>query len=197
MSFDTYANLQTEIADFAYRSDLTTKIPSFIALCEADMQIRCKLVNFEASATVTLTSGIGTLPTGFTGMRAVYADGDPKRPLKYLPPDLFDKATNASGSATYYTLTAGTIKVSPLGDGDIVMLYKARFTPLSDSNTSNVILSLYPDAYLHGSLAQLANYTKDADSYSSRMALFEAAIGRIESDNKQRKYAGPLQVRVS
>ena len=54
-----YATLQTEIAAFAYRDDLTAKIPTFIQLCEADMQVRCKLVDLESNASIVLTAGVG------------------------------------------------------------------------------------------------------------------------------------------
>ena len=193
----TYAELQTAVGNWSYRTDLTALIPDFITLCEADMQVRCKLTEFEASTTLTLTSGIATLPTGFVGHRAVYWDGDQTRPLKYLPPDRFDASTNLAGLGTYFTITGGTIKVSPLQDGTVVMTYKARFTPLAASNTTNYLLTNYPDAYLHGSLVQMARYTKDSDAMATTMPLYEAAIKRIQSDNMARKYPGPLEVRVS
>ena len=37
MSLDTYSNLQTSIANFLARDDLTTNIPDFISLAEARM----------------------------------------------------------------------------------------------------------------------------------------------------------------
>ena len=38
MTITTYATLKTAIADFLNRDDLTSVIPTFIALAEADMQ---------------------------------------------------------------------------------------------------------------------------------------------------------------
>lgn len=192
-----YASLQTSVADWSYRTDMTARIPEFIQLCESDMQIRCKLVDLEGIATVAITAGTGTLPTDFSGMRSVYWDGDLARPLKYLPPDRFDVAANQSGTGIYYTITGSSILVAPQTDGNVVMTYKARFAPLSGSNTTNVILEKYPDAYLHGTLLQLANFVKDTAAMGQRGVLYEAAINRIKSDNAQRKHAGPLEVRAS
>ena len=190
MTISTYTELQSEVIDWSYRTDLDSRVPNFIALCESDLQVRCKLVDFETSSTVTITSGVGSLPTGFSGMRAAYWQGDVTKPLKYVAPDRYDALTNESGDAVWYTITGRSIKVAPQGDGYVVMTYKARFTPLSATNTTNVILTNYPDAYLHGTLLQLRTFTKDRQGMADELALYEAAVKRIEIDNNQRKYAG-------
>lgn len=190
MSISNFSELQAEVIDWSYRTDLDSRIPNFIALCESDLQVRCKLVDFETSSTVTITSGVGSLPTGFSGMRAAYWQGDVTKPLKYVAPDRYDALTNESGDAVWYTITGSSIKVAPQGDGYVVMTYKARFTPLSTTNSTNVILTNYPDAYLHGTLLQLRTFTKDRQGMADELGLYEAAVKRIEIDNNQRKYAG-------
>lgn len=193
-----YTELQTSVIDWSFRTDMASRLPEFIQLCESDMQVRCKLVDFEGSATITVTAGIGTLPSGFNGMRAIYWDGDTTRPLKYVTPDQFDKLSNYAGQGVWYTITGTTIKVAPMTDGSAVMTYKARFTPLSVTNATNVILDLYPDAYLRGTLLQLALFTRDEKLAQKEAGLFESCIERIKTDNNQRKYAGStLQVTVS
>lgn len=190
MPLSTYADLKTELADWSNRSDLSAKLPTFIALCESDMQVRCKLVEFEGEATVAVTSGAGALPTGFTGMRSLYLSASPKKPLKYVTPDLYEEKTNLSGDPIYYTISGDSVLVAPAGDCSVVMRYTARFTPLSDSDTTNVLLTNYPDAYLHGSLLQLHLYTKNTEDAKVEADMFEAAIARIKLDNRDRKYAG-------
>lgn len=189
MTIGTYAELQSAVVDWAYRTDITARVPDFIQLAESDMQVRCKLLDFEASATVAMTAGVGALPTGFNGMRAAYWDGDTKVPLRYITPDRYD-ALSSSGTGVWYTITGTQIKTAPQTDGNVVMTYKARFTPLSASNTTNVILTNYPDAYLHGALLQFAMWAKDKGRAADEAALFEASIERIKTDNNQRKYAG-------
>ena len=174
---------------------MASRLPEFIQLCESDMQVRCKLVDFEGSATITVTAGIGSLPAGFSGMRSIYWEGDTTRPLKYMTPDQFDKLSNYAWQGVWYTITGTSIKVAPMTDGTAVMTYKARFSPLSVTNATNVILDLYPDAYLHGALLQLAVFTRDEKLTQKEAGLFEACIERIKTDNNQRKYAGAtLQV---
>ena len=197
MAFDTYANLKTEVEEASYRTDLTEKIPSFISLCESDMQVRCKLVEFEISVTLPVVAGVATVPADYKGHRGAYWDGDQSRPLRYLPPDRFELRANDAGPGTWFTITGNTFKTAPPADGDVVLTYKAKFTPLSDVATSNAILLNYPDAYFHGSMMQLGIHTKDPEDIATRKTFYEEAIARIKKDNQDRKYPGPLQVRAS
>ena len=67
MTVTNFTNLQTEVIANSNRSDLTATVPTFIQMAEADMQRRLKLVDFESTATVTITAGSGPLSTGFAG----------------------------------------------------------------------------------------------------------------------------------
>lgn len=190
-----YSELQTEINDWSHRSDLSSKVPSFIRLAETEMQVRCKLVDFESTVTLPVVAGVATVPSDFAGMRSIYWEGDPKRPLRYITPDRYDAESSRGGVTLYYTLTGDSLKTTAPMDGAVVITYKARFTPLSDSAPENAILSNYPDAYLQGSLKQVRLYTKDFDAAQIHAAAFEDALKRIIKDGQDRKYAGPLEVR--
>lgn len=193
----TYSGLKTEIAAFINRTDLTSMLDTFIDLCESEMQVECKLMEFETTATLTFTSGAATLPTGWLHARSVVWSSDTPRVLQYVTPARL-AAINAARPAfvSYYTVVGTEMKVADDGDGSADVIYNAKFTPLSDSNTSNGILSEYPGAYLYGSLKHAAAYQKDRDAAMGYDALFKEAIGLIQKNNAQRKYAGAtLQVR--
>jgi hypothetical protein len=195
MALSTYAELQTSIAAWSYRTDLATIIPDFIALTESDMQIRCKLMEFESSVTLNVVAGIAAIPADFKGHRAAYLNGNQKTPLRYVTPERFDVVSNNSGPGLWFTITDDTFKMAPMSDGTVVLTYHAKFTPLSGTNASNSILANYPDAYLYGSLIQMARYTKDTEAMQTTMPMYEAVIQRINKDNQDRKYPGPLVVR--
>ena len=187
----SYSTLKTEIADFAQRNDLTSVIDTFIDLCEAEMQRELKLLEFETTGTVTVTSGAGTLPTGFTSARALSWDADNDRVLRYVTPDRLNRVNAGNVSLVhYYTITGDQIKFANEDSGTLNMTYMAKFTPLSDSNSSNSILANHPAAYLYGSLKHLAVYLKDPQGADGYNALFQDEITKIKRDNKDRKYAG-------
>lgn len=196
MSVASFSDLKTAVASFLHRDDLTSTIPDFITLAESELQIRCKLMEFESTATIVLSSGSGTLPTDFVGMRSLYWDGNTKQALTYISPDRFDSLRNNSGGTPgFYTISGTTLRLNEGASGNAIATYNARFTVLSDSNTTNSLLTNYPDAYLYGALKHACIYTQDDAGIQKYGVLFNAACDRVISNNKDRKYAGPLQVR--
>ena len=195
MSISTYAELVTAVNRAAYRSDLSSDVDNFIQLAESDMQTRLKLVDFEDTVTLSVTAGSSALPTDYSGMRNVYWDGDTDRPLNYLTPDKFDAYNFTAELPNFYTIKGLNIKFGTTTDGSAVLNYKARFTGLSSGNTTNAIITKYPDAYMHGVMAQLFLFTRDDKNMAVRQEAYERAISRIIKDNNDRKYGARLQVR--
>jgi len=196
MAFSTYAELQASVADWLHRDDLTSRIPDFIALAEADMQVRAKLSQWEATATVVMTSGTGPLPADFSQAISVVFNGVQ---LDYLPQRQFlaSSADGESGDPEFFTIQGSNILLVPSWSGDLTLTYTARFTPLSDTATSNSLLTLFPDAYLNGSLMHAANWTQDTESMSKYAGVFEACVRRIRTYMLAYKYPHGLQMRVA
>lgn len=195
MAISTYAELQSLVASRLHRTDLTTEIQDAIRLAEAEMQVDCKLVEFESTATIAVTSGSGSLPANFVGMRSIYWDDDTDHVLTYIPPDVFDSLRNSTGGEPYeYTISGSTLRVTEGATGSAVATYHAKFTALADG--TNSLLTNHPDAYLYGTLKHIAIHTRDTELLQLAGTLFNAAKDRITSNNKDRKHAGPLQVRA-
>ena len=199
MAISNYTNLQTSVESWFKRDDLTAQIPDFISLAESVMQVRCKLVEFEATATVTITAGVGTIPTGFVGMRSVYWNDSLSQPLSYITPEQFDAMRSwGEGDTYFYTISGTTIRTSNTETGSVIMTYNAKFTPLSNGSPTNAIITNYPEAYLYGTLAQAYIYAEDDKNTEKYSSLFSGALDRINENNAARKYAGAtLQVRAA
>lgn len=197
MAIGTYAELQTAVASFLHRDDLTATIPDFIRLAEADLQVRAKLSQWDSSATVSLTSGSGSLPSDFAHAQSVYYGTD--WVLLHLPAAQYDSLAVAgeSGDPEWFTIRGSSLHVYPYYTGDVTLKYAARFTPLSDSATTNSLLTLFPDAYLNGSLAQAANWTQDDAALTKYSALFEASVRRIRTYMLDHRYPDGLQMRAA
>src|SRR5579884_2793693 len=105
MALDTYTNLQTAIANWLNRSDLTAQIPDFITIAEAQMQRRFKMALSEgkmlprpmlknnASFSITAATEYINLPTDFLGVLsftidapAVNPNSIPQVQLDYIGP---------------------------------------------------------------------------------------------------------------
>ena len=78
----TYAELQTEVNRWSHRSDMTARVPDFIALAEARMNDALILKDMEVEE--TLSSAIGAnyvaLPTGYVSPKKLWIiiDGERK-----------------------------------------------------------------------------------------------------------------------
>jgi hypothetical protein len=71
MSLSTYSDLQTQVANWLARSDLTQYIPDMITLFEAAACRRLKVRPMETTVSLATTSGVASLPSDFLGYRRV------------------------------------------------------------------------------------------------------------------------------
>ena len=198
MAITTYSELKSAIANWLHRGDLTDRIPEFIALAEADLQVRARLTEWDTTASVSLTSGSGSLPSDFFhGISVTYPSGD--YTLEFMPLAQFSgvSAPAESGEPYYWTIRGSTLLVYPTVTSSVTLEYRARFTALSDSATTNSLLTLFPDAYLYGSLVHARDYVGDNENLMKYQSLFDLAVGRVKKYFYDRAYPDGLQMRVA
>jgi hypothetical protein len=201
MALDTFANLKTSIANYLNRDDLTSHIPDFIALAEARHGRDLRLRIMESVATATATSGTNylALPTNFLEFRYVALNTTPKIVLRYMSP--FELTRNyggtTSGEPVYMTLIGERLYFGPTPDSNysIEWAYYAKPTALSDSNTSNAILTNHPDLYLYASLLESAPFLMQDERLGTWAELYKEAVRVANtSDEVGRHSSGPLQM---
>ena len=201
MALDTFANLNTSIANYLNRDDLTSYIPDFISLAEARHGRDLRLRIMESVATATATSGTNylALPTNFLEFRYVALNTTPKIVLRYMSP--FELTRNyggtTSGEPVYMTLIGERLYFGPTPDSNysIEWAYYAKPTALSDSNTSNAILTNHPDLYLYASLLESAPFLMQDERLGTWAELYREAVKVANaSDEVGRHSSGPLQM---
>ena len=165
MAIGTYAELQTAVANWLDRDDLTARIPEFIALAEAKMNRNLRISLMENVSTYILMAG-GTrdypLPTGFTGMKEFHLTTSPITPLSYITPEMMNRmwAGSNRGRPQAFTLFSDAgirkIRVGPSPDSDYTtsMLFLKKIDNLSVSNPTETMLTENPDIYLYGALLE-------------------------------------------
>lgn len=204
MSFETYTDLQTTIAGYLARSDLTTQIPDFIRLAELrlrrDLRIR-QMLKSVTTATVAADSTI-ELPSDFLEVRDLIIDGSPPQSLNYSSPSAFTRnaRTWQSGKPLDYTVLANDFQLAPVPDSDYTakMLYFAAPIFLSDTNTSNAFLANTPDALLYGALLEAAPYLMDDARINTWGTMFDRSMASITRSDEQGQYSGvPLVIKTT
>lgn len=193
MSITTYAELKSAIADFLNREDLTSVIPTFIALAEASLNRDLRHWQMEKRSTATFDGQYEALPSDWVETVRVKA-GNYSLDLMSQA-DMLDKREayeDATGAPQFYAHTAGQLELYPTPDGSYSgeLVYYAKIPALSDSNTSNWLLSLAPDAYLYGSLLHTAPYLKNDERVATWATLYSNAVKALNATSRAGKWGG-------
>lgn len=158
MSITNYAELQASVASWLNRGDLTANIPDFITLAESQLSRDLKARGMETKVTLSTVVGTKTvvLPTDMLEMRRLQVAGTYNQPLSYRSPDelSIDFADNSSGQPVVFTVIGANAELAPIPDAvySLELTYRQRIPALSVSNTTNWLLTNWPDAYLWASL---------------------------------------------
>ncbi len=204
MALSTYSELKSSIANFLNRSDLTTEIQDdFIKLTEADFNSKLRVRKMIAQSTLTIDSETEALPTGFLQVRDFYIlSGSTKYPLRYMTPSQMDqvKGTSVTGIPQAYTILGDTFRFTPKPDSTYTgyINYYKKFDALSDTNTTNFILTDHPSIYLYGSLFHAANFLGGVNpqQVQSWTQMYATAMERLELNDREDQFSGsPLQIR--
>jgi len=197
MALGTFAQLKTSIADWLNRSDLTSVIPDFITLAEAEFNRTVRVRQMIVRANATLDSEYTQLPSDFLEMENLVLLLTTPTKLEFLSDeqsdDYFTRYFSAAGTPRYYTIVGDTFKVVPSPATDtteVQMTYYGKIAALSDSNTTNWLLTKHPDLYLYGSLLQAAPYLQDDARIAVWSAAYQRGIDAMMMEQARSNYSG-------
>lgn len=192
MALTTFAGLKASLKDWAVRADLgDTLLVDFVTLTESvfnygekDAQggwlVRpLRVREMETTATVTMTSGVGDLPTGFLAPIKVKDPGTVTRNIQYATPEWLDEnypSGQDSVSPDFYTIIGSQI-ICPI---DVSLTYYAQIDTITGSDGAfNWLLTKAPNAYLYGGLMQYSIYDKDPEKAAAYRVMMITALGAI------------------
>jgi hypothetical protein len=204
MSFATYSDLQTSIAGYLARSDLTTQIPDFITFAENRLRRELRVRQMLKSVTTSSVSGDSTVevPSDFLEIRDFVALTNPITPLSYSSPSILsnDPVASQVGVPKSYTILANEFLLAPVPDGvyTLRLLYYAAPAYLSSSNTSNVFLNIAPDALLYASLLEAEPYLYNDSRINTWGSMYDRAITTLTKSDENTQYSGvPLAMKLT
>lgn len=206
MSLSSYSALQESLLLWLARpGDTTIPIADCITLFESDASRKLRVHQQELSDDTVTVAGTASyaLPDDFLEARKVsYIAANPLV-LDYMTPAVLDDTWGiVQGVPQNYTIENENFRLGPV-PADVYTIrieYFSTIPALSDSNTSNWLLSTAPDAYLFGSLAEAELYL-GADNADTRYAAFtqrrEMAYQQIRlADRKYRAGSSPLLMKA-
>ena len=184
MAINTYSTLQTAVANWLDRSDLTDRVPEFIALAEATFNRVLRLRAMETTVADATPSGSkeDALPTGYLQMREIHLTTTPVVSLSYITPEIMYRirAGSTSGKPNSYTIVGDNILFGPTPDGvyDYSMTYYKSFDALADGTQTNWLILNAPDLYLYGTLLQAEPFLMNDE----RVPLWERGVRQVIND---------------
>lgn len=158
-AIQTYGELKTAIANWlrpnsSVTSDMTSRIPQYIGLCEVQVRRELHLRALDQTDTLTIVDGSAAVPTGFQSVLSMTLTSDPYNKIAALPLDQLRKLDplQVADKPYYYARSGGVFLFYPRTSGTAEIKFRRGVTPLSADGDTNWLLAGHADAYLYGSL---------------------------------------------
>lgn len=194
-----YATLQSTIADYLNRTDLTSQIQTFIQFVEADLNSRLRCREMIVNATAVGDGSFVALPPDWLEAINMMIVGG-QSPLRYITPDEADIVNKAQvyTSTRFYSMTTGIIELVPPSADELTidMVYYGKIPALSVTNTTNWLLTKAPDVYLYGALSHAAPFLMDDARMGTFGQIYLARVQSLQDESQKSLHSGsPLVAR--
>lgn len=196
MALSNYTELKSTIADFLNRDDLTSIIPAFIELAEAQMNRDIRHWRMETRSVGDVDSEYSTLPSDWIETISLHVNGDGTSTLNLSSREAIAnrraKTEDESGRPRLYSHADGSIELFPTPDKtyEIELLYYAKLDVLSSSNATNWLLDEAPDVYLYGALIHSAPYLQEDARAGTWASMYSAAVQKLNAASKAAQMSG-------
>src|SRR5574343_250801 len=202
MAITTNSELNTAVANWLSRSDLTSRIPEFIALFEAKFNRDMRVPQQERrNESFSVNAEYVSVPTDFLELRAMFITSSGTRyPINQMPPsqesEFYSSGTGVPRfvSVSGHTTADGTMafRFAPPPDGTYTatIVYYAKLPALnSTTQTTNWLLTSHPDAYLYGSLLEASIFIGDDPRIPMWKAAYDRAMGSLNRSASRSRWS--------
>ena len=191
----SYSELVIEVRDLMDDADYPQPaIDRALRKAEAEFNRTLRTPDMETRAPLQITGELTTLPTDFLELRYVFQEGSPDKQLTSMSPaGMLAAFSGMAGCPRAYAIEGNEIRVGPVGNTSLEMVYYRPLNPLSDAVPSNWLLRKHPDLYVAGVMYHLARRERDADGMAQAAQEVVALTAAIkQSANNARWGSAPL-----
>ncbi len=195
MPLSTYTELNTAIANWLDRTDLTNEIIDFITLAETKIYRKIRVRDMETALNVITSSGIAATPSDYIELKFAYVDGTPTQSLERTTIDTLYSLYPTRSSIAKPKFIADNVdnfEFGPFPDTDYTIkgTYYAKPAALSGSNETNFLITDNPDLILFGALIESSSFTGDTERLTEWAAKYETAENDINQQAKRQRISG-------
>jgi len=204
MSILNYSDLQSTVASYLARTDLTAQIPNFIQLAETRLRRDLRIRQMLKVVTTTMAASDSTveLPSDFLQMRDLHVATNPVQSIEYQSPSNFyrNTASTVTGVPMQYTILAQEFQFAPIPDSNytLQMMYYSAPPYLTDSNASNVFLAVCPDLLLYGALGEAEPYLMNDARLDTWASMYDRGLSSLTVSDDQAEWSGsPISISIA
>jgi hypothetical protein len=186
-----YSSLKNEMLSwYKDRTDLAGFADTVVDLTEAYFNLKLRVREMEATTDLTPTDNVCTLPSDYIEYKRVVELASIRRPMEYITEDAADRIypTRASGLACNFMIVGDDLTALPLSSNDIELTYYQKIPALSDSNTTNWLLTKLPNLYLHTGMMYLAELAEDDAKMTKEIPLVERFVDLLNAADNRGKF---------
>jgi hypothetical protein len=199
---DNYTELQDAIADWLNRvgsPELAERAPDFIKMAEARFNRKLRVRQNEKRATAILDAGFITLPSDWLEAKAIrlVVDGKPVK-LELGTSEQLDQARRDASTVGItqpylYRFVGNQIEVAPYVSGEATMELEYFYkVPALATNSTNWLLTDWPDLYLYGALQHSAPYLRDDQRLQTWAGIYNTLWTELTEADDKAKHSGSL-----
>lgn len=206
MAIGTYAELQAQVYAFLLRASTDLVVTSaqvqnyiFLFEAEANRELRVRELEESADLVTVADQDYVALPSDFKKVKDIYHESAPfDLELMASKGELKRKWSTAQGRPSDYAIHGSNVIFGKMPDAvyTIPMDYYKAIPALADDNTTNVILTAYPDLYLYGALRQAYMQIKDAENGDRVNLQYGAIMDRIKAADMESRMPHNLRIRT-
>ena len=197
MALTNYTGLKASIADFLNRDDLTSVIPDFVALAEAQINrdVRHWRMEARSAGQQSPADEYMQIPADWIETIRLHLTGSGTTVVNLVSRDaMADKRSATSdetGTPTSYTHANGQFQLFPTPSvtTNFELLYYQKIPSLI-TNTDNWLLLEAPDVYLYGALLHSAPYLAEDARLAVWAQLYSAAVQRLNQTSEDAMFSG-------
>lgn len=200
MALDNYANFKAAITRMTGRNDISDIVDDALNIADKEIYanpeqpLRIRNLETRSTASVSTSSRFLALPGNFIHMRRLklqLSGGDAD--VEYRTPEQLE-VYGTSGIPKFFTVTSQLeFDRTPDSAYTAEMQYFQRLAIISDSNTTNDILTNFPNIYVYGTLAYLYKFAAEEEKSQFYYQEFIKAIaGANKQDRRGRYGASPI-----
>lgn len=193
MTIGNYSELQQSIAGWLKRTNLTDRIPDFIALAEAQLNRDLRTRQMASVYTRTTDQHIITLPDDYLDAEKMELNG---QTLTYTARWSADSPQQRGDNRLFYTMVGKSVWIMRRVEPNSVfrLFYYQRLTPLSTLEPQNWLIEDAPDAYLYGALLQAEPYLKNDARVQVWGSMYQNIIQAMNSGSSRARTSGSALV---